>query len=212
MPTYSPTYRAIAAQFLPLQHGHATLLQSNPALVGSCEPVAVLANVLNYGNLYWLTRPGVPCDQASKDEFTRAVVFGSAEVARYNQARPVQQHIYCRPTHAAALALVWQLASTHYGVADAQEQVEHEGLRRQTESHRAKEEQWAKELADETEVERQAAWDEMQPELAAEARANRAADAEEASELSGSCLCSLPVELCNFACPEGQQAQADFAQ
>jgi hypothetical protein len=32
----------------------------------------------------------------------------------------------------------------------------------------------------------------------------------EAGEISSSCVCSLPLELCNFQCPEGVQAIADF--
>lgn len=185
MATYSPTYRAIAAQFLPLQHGHGNLLRSNPALVGSAEPVVVLANVLAYHNLYWVVGPAFAHDEAGRHLFQRTVLAGTRAVADYNEGQPIERRIFCRPTHAAALDTTWDLVSAHYAIPDALAQVQHENLRRSTDAHRAQEEKWAAELAEETESERQALWNEMQPELAAEARANRLADAE---EVSGSCV------------------------
>lgn len=143
MATYSPTYRAIAAQFQPLQHGHGCQLLSNPVLVGSAEPVAVLANVVAYHSLYWLTGPAFPTDEATQSQFLRTVMGGPAAADRFNEGRPESQQIHRRPTHAAALADVWALVSTHYGLTDAAEQVQHELLRRETRIHQEREEHWA---------------------------------------------------------------------
>lgn len=135
MSTYSPTYRAIAAQFTPMTERDGKRLLSNPALQGSSEPQALLANILVLGGQYYFTGPGLAMDQLQP-----TVVAGAAAVARFNQGRPESRRIHCTGTHEAALTGVWQLVSTHYGIANAAEQVVDEQLRRATENHREVEE------------------------------------------------------------------------
>ncbi|MDF7815368.1 hypothetical protein [Hymenobacter sp. YC55] len=64
--------------------------------------------------------------------------------------------------------------------------------------------------AEEVETEQAVLRDEQNTEWAAEARANREADQEQ--EPMGSCVCTLPRELCDFQCPDGHQARAEFEQ
>ena len=140
-----PTYRAVAIQFLPMQHGDGRRFLTNPAVCGSSEPGVVFGNVMCLSGRYYVTGPAFPADD--EPAMRRVALGGSAVVQRFNRQQQQPQQIYVRTTHSAALTVLWELLTAHFGIVDAAEQVqEHELRHRAHEEVRARQEslkQWS---------------------------------------------------------------------
>ena len=133
-----PTYRAVAIQFLPMQHGDGRRFLTNPAVCGSSEPGVVFGNVMCLSGRYYVTGPAFPAD--AEPAMRCVALGGSAAVQRFNRQQQQPQQIYVRTTHSAALTVLWELLTAHFGIVDAAEQVQEHELREATQRHRAHEE------------------------------------------------------------------------